>query len=185
MVYGNIPTEWQQSLGTLEKNSKLRMQAAATAIDTELIRRDAPRQIVTYEPISQKTRTLPPGPLVKKQVNKLRGFNTDKTQTPVQMSVKETNRVIDMTNTPGFSMGNQYTQSHNREFNYVAPKNTILYTHKDKSVPEIVSQLRGIREVKPKKSMKTSNLYDTDREITNYTPIQPIDQPVVRVYNSR
>mgnify|MGYP005725227351 CR=1 FL=1 len=184
MVYSDIPQEWQQSLGILEKNSKLRMQAAATEIDTDLIRRDAPRQIVTYEPIVQKSRTLPPGPLLKRQVNKVRGFNMDKTQTPVQMLVKENNRVIDMTSTPGFSMGSQYTQSHNREFNYVTPKHNIINPHQDISAPEIISQLRGVKRVKPRKLLSTSNIYDPDREITNYTPIHQIDQPLMRVYNT-
>lgn len=184
MVYNDIPKEWQQSLGTLEKNSKLLMQAAAGAIDTDLIRRDVPRQIVTYEPIVQKTRTLPPGPLLKRQVNKVRGFNMDKTQPPVQMSLKENDRVIDMSSTPGFSLGSQHTQSHNREYNYVTPKNNIINTHQDKSRPKIVSQLVGVKGVKPGKILRTSNIYDPDREITNYTPIHQIDQPLVRVYNT-
>jgi len=184
MVYSNIPTEWQSQLGSIEKNSKRQLQNAAKEIDNDLIRRIEPEQIITYDTIVQKNRTLNPGPLIKNQVNKNRGFDIDKTETPVQMIIKDEERIIDMSNTLGFTMGSQYVQSQNREFNYVKPKNNIMNTHRDKKKPEIINQLNVVSRVKPKKILIKNNMYDADREITNYTPIHPIAQPIIRVYNT-
>ena len=52
------------------------------------------------------------------------------------MIIKDEERNIDMSITPGFTMGSQYIQSQNREFNSVKPKNNIINTHRDKKKPE-------------------------------------------------
>ena len=183
MVYSNIPTEWQQSLGSLEKNSKLELQNAAREIDSDIIRIVEPKRIVTYEQVVQKNRTLNPGPLIKQQVNKNREVYIDKTEVPVQMIVKKMDRIIDMSTKPGFAIGTQHIQSHNREFNYITPKNSITNSHRDKKVPNIINQLSVVTKVEPRKVLAKKNLYDTDREITNNTPIHPINQDIIRVYN--
>ncbi len=185
MVYSDIPIEWQQSLGSLEKNSKRELQNAAKSIDNNLIRRDKPKKVITFDEVVQKNRTLNPGPLIKNQVNKNRGFYIDKTETPVNMKIKDEERIIDMSSTPGFTMGSQYIQPQDREFNYVKPKNNIMNTHKDKKKPEIINQLNVVSRVEPKKILMKNNMYDADREITNYTPIHTIDQPIIRVYNTQ
>jgi len=184
MVYSDIPEEWKQSLGYTEKNSKRQLQNAANDIDSHIINREEPRKIVTYEDVVQKNRTLNPGPLIKQQVNKNRGFKVDKTTTPSQMIIKNAERMIDMTSIPSFSIGNQYNRSYDREFNYVNPKNNILNAHMDKEQPKIINPLNVTTRVQPKKVLMKTNVYDTDREITNYTPIHKIDQPIIRVYNT-
>lgn len=183
MEHSNFPTEWQQPLYRLNKYSKAEMQDETNNIDHSIVTVRPRENIVTYEPVRQKTRTLQPGPIIKPQVNKDRNFNLDKTQKPALMSIKPDDKIIDMSSTPGFSMGTQYTQSHNREFNYVTPKNNIIRAHREVNKPKVISQERGVARVNPRKLLRKTNMFDTDREITNYTPIHSIEQPLVRVYN--
>jgi hypothetical protein len=183
MDYNNFPNEWQQPLNKLNRYSKREMQLEGNKIDHGIINVLPRKNIVTYEPIRQKTRTLQPGPLIKRQVNKDIGFDYNKTEKPALMSIKPDDKIIDMTNTPGFSIGSQYTQSNIREFNYVAPKNNIINSHKDINSPKIISQTNNITRINPRKLLRKTNMFDTDREITNYTPIHQIEQPSLRIYN--
>lgn len=183
MDYNNFPDEWQQPLNKLNRYSKREMQLEGDKIDHGIINALPRKNIITYEPIRQKTRTLQPGPLIKRQVNKDRGFEFDKTEKPALMSIKPDDKIIDMTNIPGFSIGSQYTQSHTREFNYIAPKNNITNSHKDINSPKIISQTNNITRIIPRKVLRKTNMFDTDREITNYTPIHTIQQAITRLYN--
>jgi len=182
MEHSNFPTEWQQPLYRLNKYSKAEMQDETNKLDHDIVTVRPRENIVTYESVRQKTRTLQPGPIIKPQVNKDRNFNLDKTQKPALMSIKPDDRIIDMSSTPGFSMGRQYIQSHNREFNYVAPKNGIIRAHREVNKPKVISQT-NVARVNPRKLLRKTNMFDTDREITNYTPIHSIVQPSERVYN--
>ena len=182
MEYNNFPSEWQQPLNKLNRYSKREMQNEGNKIHRDIVTVRPAENIVTYEPIKQKNRTLNPGPIIKPQVNKDRNFNLNKTEKPASMSLKSDDKIIDMTNTPGFSIGSQYTQSHNREFNYVAPKNNITSSHREVNKPKIISQT-NLPRIKPRKLLRKTNMFDTDRETTNYTPIHPIEQPLVRVFN--
>ena len=179
MVYNNIPTEWRRGIGGLAENSKLEYQAAAAGVDAGLIRKTGNRQIVTYDVIHEKTRTLPKSQLVKPQRNRDRGFYTDKTETPVQMKIK--NQDLNTLVTPGFSTGIQYRKKQNRVFENISSKNSITSEHRTKDSVNIISQLNNITRVEPKKSLYKAPLFDPDREITNFTPISIIDQPVIRI----
>tara|TARA_B100000902_G_scaffold219903_1_gene208856 strand:- start:952 stop:1509 length:558 start_codon:yes stop_codon:yes gene_type:complete len=182
MQHNNFPTEWQQNLYRINKYSKAEMQEEGDKIHHDIVTVRPRENIVTYEPIRQKTRTLEPGRIIKPQVNKNRGFKIDKTEKPALMIVKPDSKIIEMTSTPGFSLGTQHQKSYNREFNSVVPKNTIIRSHREVNKPKIISQEKGVAPVKPKKLFTKNNIFDTDREITNYTPIHTIQQPMSRVY---
>ena len=182
MKFNNFPTEWQPPLYRLNKYSKAEMQEEGDKIHHNIVTTIPRQNIVTYEPIRQKTRTLEPGPIIKPQVNKDRNFKIDKTKKPALMSVKPEYKIINMSSTPGFSLGTQYSQSNDREFNYVFPKNNIIREHREVIKPKIMSQEKGIARIQPKKLLRQNNMFDNDREITNYTPIHIIEQPMSRVY---
>jgi len=181
MEYSGIPVEWKQHLTGADKNAKLDYQTNLGNIDKELIRTKKPANIVTYDKIQQKTRTIPPGPIIKPQVNKNRGFSIDKTQKPPNMDVKDINKEIDMTLVPSFSTGVRLKKKESREYDLVTPKNIINNTHKDKPRPNIIDQLHGVSSVEPRKILRKTPMIDSAREITNYTPIHTINQPVIQL----
>ena len=78
MEYTEIPVEWKQHLTGADKDAKLDYQTNLGNIDKQLIRPEKTKNIVTYDEIQQKTRTIQPGPIIKPQVNKNRGFSVDK-----------------------------------------------------------------------------------------------------------
>ena len=182
MTFNNFPTEWQAPLYRLNKYSKAEMQEEGDKIHHDIVTVRPRENIVTYEPVRQKTRTLQPGPIIKPQVDKDRNFRIDKTKKPALMSIKPEYKIINMTSTPGFSLGTQHGQSNDREFNYVFPKNNIIRDHREVNKPKIISQEKGIARTQPKKLLRQDNMFDGNREITNYTPIHRIEQPMSRVY---
>jgi len=179
-----IPTDWQHALGGFSKNSKREYQDNASKIDAELIRKPG-KKIVTYTDVHEKARTLPKTKLMKDQVNKTRGFQIDKTETPVQMTIK--NDHLNSENTrwvPGYSMGTQFMEGSNREYNMITPKHNIIGPHKSRSHRKIINSLDGVDSVNPRKQLTQTPLFANDRVITNHTPIAPIEQPMIRVYNT-
>tara|TARA_B100000927_G_scaffold178285_1_gene143612 strand:+ start:9905 stop:10462 length:558 start_codon:yes stop_codon:yes gene_type:complete len=182
MQHNSFPTEWQQNLYKLNKHSKAEMQEEGDKIHHDIVTVRPRENIITYQPIIQKTRTLEPKRIIKPQVNKSRNFNIDKTEKPALMIVKPDEKIIDMGSTPGFSLGTQHDKSYDRDFNSIVPKNTIIRAHRDINKPKIIGQEKGVVPVKPKKLFTKNNLFDPDREITNYTPIHTIQQPISRVY---
>ena len=181
MEYTEIPVEWKQQLSGANKNAKIDYQTNLGNIDKQLIRPKKTKNIVTYDEIQQKTRTIPPGPIIKPQVNKNRGFSVDKTEKPPNMNVKNTDREIDMTLIPSFSTGVKLKKNDTREYDLVTPKNIINNTHKNKSRPNIISQLHGALAVEPKRILRKTPMLDSAREINNYTPIHKIDQPIIQI----
>ena len=181
MEYTGIPVEWKQNLSGENKDSKLDYQTNLGNIDKQLIRTKKSTNIVTYDEIRQKTRTIQPGPIIKPQVNKNRGFSIDKTQKPPNMGVKDIHKEIDMTLVPSFSTGVQLNKKESREYDLVTPKNIITNTHKNKQRPNIINQLHGVSSVEPRKILRKTPIIDSAREITNYTPINTINQPVIQL----
>ena len=84
---------------------------------------------------------------------------------------------------PGYSMGTKFIQEPNKQYNAVIPKNNIIRSHVDSEKKKIIHGLRGIDEVKPSKQLDKNPLISSNREITNFTPVHSIVQPVIRVYN--
>ena len=102
MKFNNFPTEWQPPLYRLNKYSKAEMQEEGDKIHHNIVTTIPRQNIVTYEPIRQKTRTLEPGPIIKPQVNKDRNFKIDKTKKPALMSVKPEYKIINMSSINNF-----------------------------------------------------------------------------------
>lgn len=176
----DIPTEWQQ----VSKFSKREYQDNSAKIDKNLIRQNTEKTFVTYNDIHEKVRTIPKSKLIKDQVNKNRGFNIDKTEASVQMKLK--NDHLNSQNSmwiPGYSMGTKFIQDNNKQYNTVIPKNNIIRSHVETERKKIISGLTGIDEVTPSKQLDQNPLISSNREITNYTPVHSIVQPVIRVYN--
>ena len=84
---------------------------------------------------------------------------------------------------PGYSMGTKFIQDNNKQYNTVIPKNNIIRSHVETERKKIISGLTGIDEVTPSKQLDQNPLISSNREITNYTPVHSIVQPVIRVYN--
>lgn len=180
MAYNNIPTEWRRGMGGLAENSKLEYQEGAAIVDAGIIRKTGNRRIITYDDIHEKTRTLPKSKIVNPQRNRDNsGFYADKTETPVQMKIKSHD--LSTLVTPGFATGTQHGKSENRVFEQISAKNSITSEHRIKDSVNIISQLDNMTRVEPKKALYHAPLFDPDREVTNYTPISIIDQPVIRV----
>lgn len=176
-----IPTEWQQGD---TKYSRSEYQDGEANVHKDLIRKNIGKTIVTYNEVHEKVRTLPKTKLIKDQVNKDRGFKIDKTGASVQMKIK--NDHLNSENTrwiPGYSMGTKFIQEPNKQYNEVIPKNTIIRSHVESEKKKIINGLRGIDEIIPSKQLNKNPLISSNREITNYTPVHSIVQPVIRVYN--
>ena len=176
-----IPTEWQHED---TKYSRSEYQYGEAKVHKDLIRKDIGKTIITYNDVHEKVRTLPKTKLIKDQVNKDRGFKIDKNEASVQMKIK--NDHLNSENTrwvPGYSMGAKFIQGPNKQYNTVIPKNTIIRSHVETEKKKIINGLKRIDEIKPNKQLDKNPLITGNREITNYTPVNSIVQPVIRVYN--
>lgn len=181
MENNDIPQQWKRGTNNLtKKSSRLEYQTLSALVDSQVSINTEPSRplIVTYNDIHQTSRTIGPRKLIKDQVNKERGFLIDKTEKPVQMIIN--NSDVNTLVTPGFATGKLFLKRDNYfDYSEVVPKNSITviegYKPDDK---QYVSQLQSLIQIKPKKTLDKSPLYDADRNITNFTPIQPIEQDV-------